>query len=69
MVLGVRLVPFRVVSHRPGGELELRYRFLPLHDELVFNRGHWIGRGFLFGREISRFRLVGRARGRFETVW
>jgi len=70
MVSGIRVLPFRVAFARGrGGGLELRYPFLPLRDELVLDRGGWYGRGFLFGREIYRFRLVGLTKARFETVW
>jgi hypothetical protein len=39
----------------------LRYRGLPVRDELApMPDGTWLGRGFVFGREFCRFRLVRR---------
>lgn len=57
-VLGVPLLPFRVRIRPDGTSAELRYRFLPLRDELYLRPQGWAGRGLLFGREFCKFRLV-----------
>jgi hypothetical protein len=37
----------------------LDYALWPVRDELVeVDRGEWLGRGLIFGREFCRFRLV-----------
>jgi hypothetical protein len=47
------LALFRVQGHT------LQYLGWPVRDELVpMEDGGWAGRGLLFGREFSRFRLV-----------
>jgi len=56
-VLGLPLLPFRI-RMLPDGGAELRYRLLPLRDELAVTGATWSGRGLLLGREFCRFRLV-----------
>jgi hypothetical protein len=46
------VAPFRVAGKT------LVYRRWPIRDELEPDAGFWGGRGFLFGREFCRFRLV-----------
>jgi hypothetical protein len=47
------LAPFRVHGRT------LDYALWPVRDELVeVDRGEWLGRGLIFGREFCRFRLV-----------
>ena len=59
LLLGVPVASFRV-EQRPGGRT-LRYRLLPIHDELSPRPdGAWEGRGLLLGREFCRFRLEPR---------
>lgn len=57
-VLGVPLLPFRVRMRPYGASAELRYRLLPVRDELHAAPRGWSGRGLLFDREFCRFRLV-----------
>jgi hypothetical protein len=57
-VLGLPLFPFRVVAGADGKGLALRYRLLPIRDELVPELSGWSGRGLLFNREFCRFRLT-----------
>ncbi len=55
----VPLFPFRVVTVAPfPPKCLLRYVALPIQDELVLTREGWHGRGFVFGREFCRFKLV-----------
>jgi len=60
LLLGLPVAPFRV--ERAGGEAHtLRYRLLPIRDELSPRAdGSWAGRGLLLGREFCRFRLEPR---------
>ena len=49
----IPLAPFRVHGRT------LDYAVWPVKDELVEQEdGGWVGRGFIFGREFCRFRLV-----------
>lgn len=57
-VLGLPLLPFRIRMTGFGARAELRYRLLPLRDELVLDADGWHGRGLLFGLEFCRFRLI-----------
>lgn len=59
LLLGLPVASFRVVE---GGEgRTLRYRLLPIRDELRPRAdGGWDGRGLLLGREFCRFRLEPR---------
>jgi hypothetical protein len=56
-VAGVPLLPFRVMKSARA-DRELRYRFLPLRDELIKLGYGWLGRGLFLGREFCRFRLL-----------
>lgn len=56
-IAGIPLLPFRVTKSARA-DRELRYRFLPLRDELIKLGYGWQGRGLLFGREFCRFRLL-----------
>lgn len=56
-IAGIPLFPFRVTKSARA-DRELRYRFLPLRDELIKLGYGWQGRGLLFGREFCRFRLL-----------
>jgi hypothetical protein len=60
LLLGLPVASFRV--ERAGGETcTLRYRLLPIRDELSLRAdGSWAGRGLLLGREFCRFRLEPR---------
>jgi hypothetical protein len=52
-IAGIPVAPFRVEDNR------LIYRLLPIQDELNSEPdGSWSGRGFIWGREFCRFRLV-----------
>jgi hypothetical protein len=65
LLAGLPVASFRVED--AGGEARrLRYRLLPIRDELSPRAdGSWVGRGLLLGREFCRFRLEpsGSARG------
>ena len=59
LVVGVPVASFRVEAR--GEERTLRYRLLPIRDELrPRSDGGWEGRGLLLGREFCRFRLEPR---------
>ena len=59
LLLGLPVAPFRV--ERAGEGRTLRYRLLPIRDELSLRAdGSWAGRGLLLGREFCRFRLEPR---------
>jgi len=56
LVAGLPVAPFRVEGQT------LVYRGWPIRDELEPDAGFWGGRGFLFGHEFCRFRLVRRSK-------
>lgn len=56
-IAGIPLFRFRVTTSSRA-DRELRYRSLPLRDELIKLGYGWLGRGLFFGLEFCRFRLV-----------
>jgi hypothetical protein len=63
LLLGLPVAPFRVLAAdgAPSPERTLRYRVLPIRDELRPREdGSWEGRGLLLGLEFCRFRLEPR---------
>ncbi|MBF5043897.1 hypothetical protein FGE12_15965 [Aggregicoccus sp. 17bor-14] len=63
LLLGLPVAPFRVLGAQgaPSADRVLRYRVLPIRDELSPRAdGSWEGRGLLLGLEFCRFRLEPR---------